>query len=124
MSTALNNAYKTLQAQSGLKIGDRVQCTGVFDANQGGSKCKSSTYHRTKTNFVSYTHTGIIEKMSKHSIRVRSEHNSNDAWNFPCFMLRKIGEVQQITKRYFCGDVDVTSEISTETKRKLDRVNS
>jgi hypothetical protein len=124
MSTTLNAAYRTLQAQSGFKVGDQVQCTGKFDANQGGSKCKASSYHGSKSSFVYAAKSGVIEKMSKHSVRVRSMANSDDAWNFPCFMLRKVGEVQQITKRYFCGDVDVTSEISTETKRKLDRLNS
>jgi hypothetical protein len=122
MSTALNAAYRTLQAQSGLKIGNRVQCTGRFDADQGGSKCKASNYHGAKSGFITYNRVGVIEKMSKHSVRVRSEANTDDAFNFPCFMLRKIGEVQQITKRYFCGDVDVTNEISSETKRKLDAV--
>ena len=123
MST-LNNAYRTLQAASGLKVGDRVQCTGKFDANQGGSKCKASDYHYTKRNFVNGSNTGVIDKMSKHSVRVRSTVDSNDVWNFPCFMLRKTGEAQVITKRYFINNVDVTDEISDETKRKLDRVNS
>ena len=120
MGQAQNAAYRTMQANCNLEVGDQVQCTGHFDANQGGSKCKSSDYHWTKEEFVDDCETGIVEGLKKHSIRVRSEDGEN-AWNFPCFMLRKVGSKKVIEKRYVMNGVDVTNELSDETKRRLDR---
>ncbi len=115
----VQEAYRVLQATSGIGIGDRVNVLREFRKREMGSTCEQWNLNSTK----SLMQDCECEVRSLQTGHVNlTKVGESGIYSFPFFVLEVIEPAKTITKVVTFIDQDgkdVTDKISAETKRNI-----
>ena len=95
----LKEAYRVMQANCGIEVGDKVRCLRHFKRDEFGSECISTLpsddgFDSAKARFVEDRAVGVVAELCDDYVSVDCGPEYAGEWHFPCMLLEIVEKVK------------------------------